>query len=160
MMNNTIIRRKGEIKTETELKTLLENRGGKNFAERIFIESCVNQISNKSLQRLLLKGYWGTHAALKYARDKQKFFLVSSHGSIDITECLYDEIERNWPTDDMTLFNSCLDLIEDDRAREKKCYAEDVLEDLISMNIWGYTGGVFIGVDYDDKDFNTIDDQL
>ena len=40
MMNNTIIRRKGEIKTETELKTLLENRGGKNFAERIFIESC------------------------------------------------------------------------------------------------------------------------
>lgn len=48
---------KGEIKTETELKTLLENRGGKNFAERIFIESCVNQISNKSLQRL--------HAALK-----------------------------------------------------------------------------------------------
>ena len=57
MMNNTIIRRKGEIKTEAELKTLLENRGGKNFAERIFIESCVNQISNKSLQRL--------HAALK-----------------------------------------------------------------------------------------------
>lgn len=90
MMNNTIIRRKGEIKTEAELKTLLENRGGKNFAERIFIESCVNQISNKSLQRLLLKGYWGTHAALKYARDKQKFFLVSSHGSIDITECLYE----------------------------------------------------------------------
>lgn len=28
MMNNTIIRRKGEIKTEAELKTLLENRGG------------------------------------------------------------------------------------------------------------------------------------
>lgn len=67
-------RRKGEIKTEAELKTLLENRGGKNFAERIFIESCVNQISNKSLQRLLLKGYWGTHAALKYARDKFSWF--------------------------------------------------------------------------------------
>ena len=31
MMNNTIIRRKGEIKTETELKTLLENRGGEKL---------------------------------------------------------------------------------------------------------------------------------
>lgn len=140
MMNTTIIRRKGEIKTETELKTLLENRGGKNFAARIFIESCVNQISNKSLQRLLLKGHWGTHAALKYDRDR--FFLVSSHGSIDITECLYDEIERMWSYKDRELFNACLSFMGDDRAAYKLSGIQEILGDLISMNIWGYTGGI------------------
>ena len=36
MMNNTIIRRKGEIKTEAELKTLLENRGKKLCRENLY----------------------------------------------------------------------------------------------------------------------------
>ena len=40
MMNNTIIRRKGEIKTEAELKTLLENRGGETLQR----ESLLNPV--------------------------------------------------------------------------------------------------------------------
>ena len=58
MMNNTIIRRKGGNQDRDRIKDPIREQRGENFAERIFIESCVNQISNKSLQRLLLKGYW------------------------------------------------------------------------------------------------------
>lgn len=150
MNEATICKYKGDIKTLEEFDALSIFKEGV-FEETAFIESCVEQIKNKALKTLIRSGQWGTYAEVEYDRDTQRYWLMNplDDQPIDVTEALVSEIEDVWSVDDMTLFYSGLVIIEDSRGKEAMEPVEDVIQDVLSVNLWGFTGGVLLGTDVD-----------
>ena len=117
------------------------------------------KVKNETLRKLLLNGCLRPdEAQLCYKIASRRFLLVPFTDSIigaDITEYLYDEIERSWDTTDIELFNACLTIMESPMGHKKEVYTEEILEELLSRYFWDTPDGILININQVWLDANT-----
>ena len=119
------------------------------------------KVKNETLRKLLLNGCLRPdEAQVCYKTASRRFLLVPFTDSTigaDITECLYDEIERSWDTTDIELFNACLTIMESPMGHKKEVYTEEILEELLSRYFWDTPDGILIDINQVWLDDNTDD---
>lgn len=153
-----LVNEEGEPKTMEQLSIKLNlvrpsEQSSKKMAHALY------KVKNETLRKLLLNGCLRhDEAQLCYKTAPRRFLLVPFTDSIigaDITECLYDEIERSWDTTDIELFNACLTIMESPMGHKKEVYTEEILEELLSRYFWDTPDGILIDINQVWLDDNT-----